>query len=293
MAPLRITLWNVNGVSRHKLEMAQFLQDKHIDVMLLSKTHLTNKYKFKINGYIFYGTNHPDGKAHGGTGVLIRNRIKHTFRNDFATNYLQATSLNIQLGNGQITLAAVYRPPRFTISENQFFDFFNTLGDRFIAAGDYNAKHTHWGSRLVTPKGKQLYNTIIKISNKLSCASPGTPTYWPTDPRKIPDLIDFAVTRNISHNHINAESLPDLSSDRSPVLLNYLQCPDLKNSTCRLTSNRTNWLKYKKFVSSHIELNPRIINKADTESTAKLFESVLVAAACLNPRKTNCTVYAT
>jgi len=184
-----------------------------------SETHLTNKYTFQINSYIFYDTNHPDGKAHGCTRFLIRNRIKHTFRNDFATNYLQATSLNIQLGNGQITLAAVYCRPHFTISENQFLDFFNTLGDRFIAAGDYNAKHTHWESRLVTPKGKQVYNTIIKVSNKLSCASPDTPTYWPIDPGKIPDLIDFVVTRNISHNHINAESLPDLSSDHLPVLI--------------------------------------------------------------------------
>jgi len=41
-------------------------------------------------------------------------------------------------------------------------EFFNTLGDRFIAAGDYNAKHTHWGSRLMTPKGKQLYNALLK-----------------------------------------------------------------------------------------------------------------------------------
>jgi len=23
-------------------------------------------------------------------------------------------------------------------------DYFNTLGDHFIAAGDYNAKHTHY-----------------------------------------------------------------------------------------------------------------------------------------------------
>jgi len=48
-------------------------------------------------------------------------------------------------------------------------DFYNLLGDRFIAAGDYNATHTHWGSRLVTPKGRQLYNAIIKPNNKLDC----------------------------------------------------------------------------------------------------------------------------
>jgi len=54
--------------------------------------------------------------------------------------------------------------------------FFNTL-DYFIAAGDYNAKHTHWGSRLMTPKGKQLYNAIIQAKNVLDYVSSGRPTY--------------------------------------------------------------------------------------------------------------------
>jgi len=43
MAPLRNALWNANGVSRHKLELAQFMNDNEIDVMLLAETHLTNK----------------------------------------------------------------------------------------------------------------------------------------------------------------------------------------------------------------------------------------------------------
>jgi len=74
---------------------------------------------------MFYNTNHPDGKAHGGTVILIKNSIKHHFHNTFATNYVQATSINIQLGC-----------PRFTISEAQFIDYFNSLGKYLIAAGD-------------------------------------------------------------------------------------------------------------------------------------------------------------
>jgi len=46
-----------------------------------------------------YGTNHPDGKAHGGTGILIRCRIKHYYHYKFAKNYLQATSINILATN--------------------------------------------------------------------------------------------------------------------------------------------------------------------------------------------------
>jgi len=66
---------NANGVSRHKLEVTHFLNENHVDIMLLVETHLTSKYNFQISGYTFYPTDHPDGKAHGGTGFLIRELI--------------------------------------------------------------------------------------------------------------------------------------------------------------------------------------------------------------------------
>jgi len=129
-------------------------------------------------------------------------------------------------------------------------DFYNLLGHRFIATEDYNAKHTHWGSRLVTPKGRQLYNAIIKPINNLDYVSPGSPTYWPTDPRKVPDLVDFAVTKNIPRNIISAKALSDLSSDHSPVLITRLQSTKTTDHPFGLTSHRTNWLKYKNYVSN-------------------------------------------
>jgi len=46
MTPLTIATWNANGVSRHKLELSEFLADRNINVMLLSETHLTEKYNF-------------------------------------------------------------------------------------------------------------------------------------------------------------------------------------------------------------------------------------------------------
>ena len=45
--------------------------------MLKSGTYLTNKYNFNIPGFVFHKTNHPDGKAHSGTGILVRNRLYH------------------------------------------------------------------------------------------------------------------------------------------------------------------------------------------------------------------------
>jgi len=97
--------------------------------------------------------------------------------------------------------------------------FFNSLGDYFIAAGDYNAKHTHWGYRLVTPKGKQLYNAIIKAKNKLDYVFSGRLTYWTADPKKLPDL----------NNLISAKCLLDILADHSPVLFILLDIQDLWN----------------------------------------------------------------
>jgi len=57
--------------------------------MLLVETHLTNKYNFQIRGYTFYRTDHPDGIAHGGTGILIRERIvKNCFCCLLATRFV-------------------------------------------------------------------------------------------------------------------------------------------------------------------------------------------------------------
>lgn len=272
MASLRIAIWNANGVSQRKLELTQFLYEKHIDVMLISETHLTNRNNFKTNGYLFYGTNHPDGKAYGGTGILVRSSMLHHYHNGF--------SINLEMeGNYHLTLAAVYCPPRFKIREDQFLTFFKSLGDHFLAGGDYNAKHTYWGSRLVNPKGKQLYNTIMKAANKLDHVSPGSPTYWPTDLNKLPDMINFAITKNIPRSLLSADCLPELSSDHSPVFIHVFRLAETVEKTDRLTSHKTNWLKYRKYISSHIILSPQLNSESDIDKSTSTLESILVAAA--------------
>jgi hypothetical protein len=89
------------------------------------------------------------------------------------------------------------------------------MNSRFIIGGDFNAKHTHWGSRLVTTKGHELYKAVTDTGCEIVCT--GKPTYWPTDPKKFQDLIDFFVVKNISTNCIKIEEGFDLNSDHSPI----------------------------------------------------------------------------
>ena len=100
---IKICHWNANGISQHKLELKHFLNKNEVDVMLLSETHLTEKNNLFIEGFSFYKTNHPEGTAHGGSGILVRNRLKHYAFSNRAEVYIQSTYICLQCWDKPIT----------------------------------------------------------------------------------------------------------------------------------------------------------------------------------------------
>jgi hypothetical protein len=100
----------------------------------------------------------------------------------YEDNAIQATSIKVQGLLHEITVAAVYCPPRHNLKKEHFETFFQTLGPKFIAGGDYNCKNILWGSRLTTTKGRE-FSKVLHEKN-YSFLSTGTPTYWPTDENK-------------------------------------------------------------------------------------------------------------
>ena len=132
-------------------------------------------------------------------------------------------------------------------------DFFNSLGSRFIAGGDYNAKHTVWGSGLISPKGRALLKTLKTLN--LSHISSGSPTYWPSDCTKTPDLIDFCISKGIPPRLVVVESSLELSSDHTPVVITLSKMAYLKERPAALHSKNTNWSIFKNIVSNEISPN--------------------------------------
>jgi len=92
--------------------------------------------------------------------------------------------------------------------------FFHTLGKTFLAGGDFDSKNTLRGSRLTTTKGRELQKVLH--ANNYTPLSTGSPTYWPTDLNKIPDLLEFFVTSEISPSYMDILPSYDLSSDHTP-----------------------------------------------------------------------------
>ena len=147
--------------------------------------HFTSKTYFQISIYKTYHTVHPDGTAYGGSAILVKSSIRHTELPKYQTDEIQATSIEVQDGSGSLCISALYSPPKH---------------NRFIAGGDFNAKHTVWGSGLTTTKRRELLKAISHL--RLCFSSTGSPTYWSSDPTKIPDLIDFCVTKGIPKQSI-------------------------------------------------------------------------------------------
>ncbi|KAL7295758.1 hypothetical protein TKK_0011101 [Trichogramma kaykai] len=151
--------------------------------------------------------------------------------------------------------STIYCPPRHNIKQDQFTTFFKKLGSRFIAGGDYNAKHPSWRSRSIipSPRGRQLYDSIQ--TNRLITASSGEPTFWPSDLSKKPDLIDFFIAKGISSHYLSAQSSLELTSDHSPIILE-LCAEAIKNTNSDFLENKkTNWSTYKDYINHKLSCN--------------------------------------
>lgn len=277
---MKICYWNANGLSQHKNEVEYFLLSHEIDILLVSETHFSTRNCFRIRGYSTYDTKHPSGRACGGTALIVHNKINHYPMPEYRTEHIQATSIAITGTN--IVISSIYCPPRHNINKDQFIDFFATLGSKFLVAGDYNAKHTYWGSRLITPKGRQLLSAIS--SANLDVISGGQPTYWPSDLNKTPDLIDFGIVRNIRRERISTYSPPDLSSDHSPTILTLF---DIKRENAHdiLPNKHTNWMKYWKYVSSHLPEKVSLGAANDIESAVNQLTDVVNCAVKVSTRE--------
>jgi len=65
-----------------------------------------------------------------------------------------------------------------------------------LMAGDLNAKHVDWNSRLNTRRGKLLRD--YADGNSCLIFGPDSPTTNPYNPLVTPDVLDIVITKNLS-----------------------------------------------------------------------------------------------
>ena len=152
--PIKILLWNSNGIRREQLEFAQLLKHKKIDIALISEAKLSTNAHFHISGYNSYWNQGPTPQIDG-TAVILKNNIQHTQTSINGITNIQNTAITIYTINQPITVGAIYISPRTNLT-SQELDNLTQHSQSFIFGGDFNAKHTTWNSRTNNKKGKKL-----------------------------------------------------------------------------------------------------------------------------------------
>jgi exonuclease III len=154
---VRLACRNSDGVRGRKLELEHFLSEHGTDIYLLRETQLEPVRALRFANYVFHRTDRP---TRGGcTTILVSRGIDHYAVPVSGLQHLEATAINTVLANWPVKVVAVYLPPTRPLTKCL------SEGSPVLIAGDLNAKHRHWNSRLTTARGSLLCDYI----NRNSC----------------------------------------------------------------------------------------------------------------------------
>jgi len=128
----------------------------------------------------------------------------------------------------------------------------------------------HWESRLILLKGHELLKAIEAMN--LATLSTRESTYWPSDNKKILDLLDFGIIKCIPKDFYCAESCLELSSDNSPVIFTINNKIMTKNKPCTFCNAKTEWPYFQELLKT--ALNNSIPLKTD--------DDIICAIHCFN-----------
>ena len=282
---LKILTWNANGILAKLPTFEVFLNCHDIDICLLTETHLTSNTVFNIDNYQVYNAICPGDTARGGSSLIIKNSLDHFEFGKIESLEMQMFIIQLTSLKQKINIASIYCSPTCRLKKENFTPILIELGDRFILGGDFNAKHLDWGSRVTLIRGKELRKAIKELGCNFH--SSGNPTYWPTDRNKIPDLVDFFISKKVSPNFISIEDSYDLNSDHSAVILHLSENIVKKATKPSLTNSSTDWISFKLELESKIILPTAINSSEDLDHISENFIKQIQDAAWANTKQSN------
>jgi hypothetical protein len=115
-----------------------------------------------------------------------------------------------------------------------------------LMAGDLNAKHVDWNSRLNTRRWKLQRD--YAAGKFCLIFRPNTPTTNPYNPSAIPDVLDIAMSKDLTFQ-VYLNSCSTLSSDHLSVLIDTDCRSSFHHPQDRHNFRRTDWANFQ----THLE----------------------------------------
>jgi hypothetical protein len=260
---LRLACWDTGGVRGRKQKLDHFLEQHGIDICLLAETHLRSGEVFRLANYVCHRNDRLNEK--GETAILVRRGIVHNTVPVQGLQHLEATAIQVMLAAKSVKiLTASLSPTRPLIVS----DLYACLGGGLpvLMAGDLNAKHVKWNSRLITKRSRSLCD----FADKNSCLihGPNTPTTVPHNPSASPDVLYIVITRDLVFP-VHQITCSAMSSDHLPVLIDtkcrssFLSPPD------RPDLKKTDWLKFHACLEAGMPPSPDLPNEGAIHACVK------------------------
>lgn len=265
---LRTVFWNANGLKQKRFELLDFAQHHDLDVLLINETHLRAGDEPRLPNYRLYRNDRVHGRG-GGTAIYVRSDLLHYALDIPELDHLEATGVAIHtVGQGVIRLFAVYNPPDSLLLEADLEVLLDGR-DPAILAGDLNAKHPSWNSRLANRNGRILRD--FADVRTVFVDGPVEPTHY--GPRGRPDVLDVVVLQDVAMLHqLNVVS--ELSSDHNPVLMFLGEEAKERDRTVECTTS-VSWPAFSDHLGSSMGPIPRIESPDDLEESVGWFSSCI------------------
>jgi hypothetical protein len=192
--PLKVTAFNASGIWRQHYQLSKQLQDLHIhiDVALLSETHLKPHERFFITNYHFYWTDRFPGRK-GGTAVTVRKGIPHNHVRVYLPPFvsIEVTGVCISIGNSEVLLTAVCKLPGHAWNDVNITELLG-FGHKSLLA-DLNPKLQFLHSIVSNPSGAKLLN-LLHI-NEFKISAPQCSTHY--CPAGSGDVLHIVVHKDV------------------------------------------------------------------------------------------------
>jgi len=260
--------------------MEHFLSQHGVDICLLSETFLNPGQAFRLANYVCQRTDRPS--TGGGTAIWVRRDIVHHSVPIPCLTHLEATAIQVTLASKTLlTLAAYISPSRPQIGADLTACFGGGLP--VLMAGDLNAKHVVWNSRLNTRREKLL----PEYADGNSCLIFGldSPTTNSYNTLVTHDVLDIVITKNLSFP-VYLTSCSTLSSDHLPVLIDTSCRSSFHKPPDRPDFRRTEWASFQTQLEEIIPFDSELHNEMVIDICVETFSgAVLKTLAVSTPKR--------
>jgi endonuclease/exonuclease/phosphatase family metal-dependent hydrolase len=178
---------------------------------------------------------HRQTDSWGGTAILVRRGIVHHSVPVPGLTHMEATAIQVTNAGKPVKILAAYLSPSRPLIGAELTSCFGG-GMPVLLAGDLNAKHVDWKSRMTTRRGKLLHDNAD--GNSCLIFEPDTPTTNPYNPSVTPGVMEIVLTQDLSFS-VYLTSCSALSSDHLPVLIDTACRRYFLHPPCRHDFRRT------------------------------------------------------